>query len=130
MLKKSNGSDVGSRQVDPISPVNASIHTIFFQVNNNNLRLHFVPGDGTNGYKVNILDVSLRVAIVELNPSVIMAHVQGNDDIYPFANATWRPIRYPRDNLHQGHRLIAGRVSSSAFNGKHKSNPFNLQTFD
>jgi hypothetical protein len=99
--------------------------------------------DNSEKYKLKIVDASLNVAIVKVNPGVLLGHADALKDtpaLYPYNRSIVKNFAVPSgqysftvDDLFQSevpHRLILGLVSSTAAHGEYTKNPFNFQHFD
>lgn len=94
-------------------------------------------------YRVKILEASLRVAMVKVNPGVIIGHAEAlktSETLYPYTRSVIKTYAVPSgqysftaDDLFQGEvpkRLIVGLVSSSATHGSYVKNPFNFHHYN
>ena len=99
--------------------------------------------DPTAGYKSVITHAALVVRKSKLNPGITLAHEKAltrTNAKYPFKRVVVKTFAIPRGNLsyHQDNlflsqlptRLVIGLVTSNAFNGSYKHNPFNFQHFN
>lgn len=93
-------------------------------------------------FKVNIIDATLIVRKVRINPSVLLAHqkvLATTTAKYPIARAEVKVMTIPAgvqgktlDNIFLGQipkRCIIGFVNNGAFNGSLDKNPFNFQHY-
>ncbi len=94
-------------------------------------------------YKVVITDACLKIAVVKVNPSVLIAQsavLKEHSALYPYTRSNIKTYAVPMgqysfitDDLFQGavpKKLIVGLVSSSAIHGNYAKNPYNFQNFD
>lgn len=94
-------------------------------------------------HKVTLTDIYLNVCKVTVTPSVILAHNEAlsiTPAKYPYQKTAIKVFTLPAgqftaslDDLFQGTiptRLVAGLVSSAAYSGDIKQNPFNFQHYD
>ena len=99
--------------------------------------------DATDKYKVNIIDASLKVAYVKVDPSVIIGHadtLKTTEALYPYKRSVIKNYAVPKgqysfitDDLFQGEvpqQLIVGLVQSVSVHGSYFKNPFNFENFD
>ncbi len=93
-------------------------------------------------YKVVITDAQLKVAVVKVNPSVIVSQanvLKEKSALYPYTRSIIKTYAVPTgqysfitDDLFQGQvpkRLLVGIVSSAAANGDYTKNPFNFRHY-
>ena len=104
---------------------------------------NIIAHDIAVGYKSVITHATLVVRKAKLNPAVSLAHekalMKGNAK-YPLKRVTLKTFSIPKgmlshiqDNLFLSQtptRIVIGLVTSAAFNGSYKVNPFNFQNFD
>ena len=103
---------------------------------------NLLTGDPTKGYKTVITDATLVVRKARLNPAIAIAHEKAltrANAKYPFKRVVVKTFAIPKgmlshnqDNLYMSQtptRLVIGLVTSTAFNGSYKNNPFNFQHF-
>ena len=94
-------------------------------------------------YKLKIVQASLKVAYVKLNPSVIIGQsdtLKSTEAMYPYTRSAIKTYAVPSgqysfitDDLFQGEvpqQLIVGLVQSAAIHGSYYKNPFNFKHFD
>lgn len=94
-------------------------------------------------FKVNIIEASLIVRRVRINPTVLLAHqkvLATTTAKYPIARAEVKVLTIPSgvqgktlDNIFLGQipkRCIIGFVNNVAFNGNLSMNPFNFQNYN
>ena len=99
--------------------------------------------DDETRYKISIDDSVLRCCFVKVNPGVILGHNQSLNQqqaMYPFKKSDIKCFGIPAgqyslnvDDVFHGEipeRLVVALVSSSAYSGNYKSNPFNFQHFN
>ena len=108
-----------------------------------NPAFHLMTQDTTT-FKLHILDATLDVRKVKINPVISLehnkTHQQGITAKYPVRRGVVSTFTIPqgnqsynKENLLQGQlprRLVLGFVENQAFNGHPKKNPFNFQHFD
>ena len=93
-------------------------------------------------YKVKLMDVYLKIRKVKVSPSVSVAHeiaLKKGPAIYPIRRVECKSFVIPagnpslrKDNLFNGlvpKSFVFGLVTSEAFNGAYKQNPYNFQNF-
>src|SRR5436190_6182323 len=120
-----------------------------FLVNGVELRLRLIRSrdafslmSAAAGYKVSIMEASLYVRRVKINPSVLLAHnktLSLTSAKYPITKVEVKNVTIPSgvqgktlDNIFLGQlpkRVIIGFVTNAAFIGDFKKNPFNFQHF-
>ncbi len=94
-------------------------------------------------HKVVITDASLKISLVKVDPSVIIAQsnvLKDHSALYPYTRSNIKTYAVPKgqytfitDDLFQGEvpkQLIVGIVSSSATHGSYVKNPFYFQNFN
>lgn len=92
--------------------------------------------------KVHLLDTSLVVRKVKINPAILLAHAKGlelSTAKYPITKIDTRTITIPSglqskslDNIFLGQlpkRLVIGFVKNISYNGHYEKNPFNFENF-
>lgn len=97
----------------------------------------------TEAYKLVIRDAALKVAMVKVDPELIIGQaktLKNSEALYPYTRSVVKTFAVPSgqysfitDDLFQGEvprQLIVGLVSSSAIHGKYTKNPFNFQHFN
>lgn len=97
----------------------------------------------TAEYKINIMEASLMVRRVKINPSVLIAHAKYLEVCtakYPVTRVDVKAFTIPSevlgktlDNVYLGQlptRVILGLVSNKAFNGSSKHNPYNFDHYN
>lgn len=103
---------------------------------------HLISAD--DNFATKILDVSLHVRKVKLNPTISLAHSkkldQGHLVKYPIRRSVVSSFTIPTGNLSFNkenvvsgqlpRRIVLGFVKNSAFNGNYKLNPYNFEHFD
>ena len=90
-----------------------------------------------------ITDAALKVAVIKVNPSVILSQsdvIKNEDAIYPYSRSAIKTYAVPQrqfsfitDDLFQGEvprQLVVGIVDSAAAHGSYVKNPFNFKHFD
>ena len=93
-------------------------------------------------YKMKIVDASLKVCKVTPTPALMVGHantLKESNALYPYQKTQLKTFNIPAgqfsfllDDLYQGQvpsRLVLGMVTSKAFNGDYKFNPYNAQQF-
>ncbi|KAK4881932.1 hypothetical protein RN001_005251 [Aquatica leii] len=93
-------------------------------------------------YKVKILEASLLVRRMRINPTILIAHTKALESTsakYPITKADVKVLTIPSgiqrkslDNVFLGQlpkRCIIGFVSNKAFNGDYATNPFNFHHY-
>ena len=93
-------------------------------------------------YRVKLMDVYLKIRKVKVSPSVSVAHeiaLKKGPAIYPIRRVECKSFVIPagnpslrKDNLFNGlvpKSFVFGLVTSEAFNGAYKQNPYNFQNF-
>ena len=103
----------------------------------------FVLMSENNHYKVDIVDVGLKVCHMKVNSAIILSHNNALTDgnaIYPIMKSNIKTFSvaaglqsFSQDDLFQGEvptRLIVGLTSSAAFNGTINKNPFNFKNMN
>ena len=106
-------------------------------------RFHLLDDTDNVSYKTKIENISLYVRKVKLNPVVSLTHhkmLENQTAKYPLKRVTIKSFSVPsgnlsitKDNLFLSQlptRIIVGCVSSEAFNGSYKKNPFNFSHFN
>ena len=101
-----------------------------------------MSGDADEAYKVVIMDASLFVRKVKLNPSVMLGHEKALEKAtakYPVRRVAVKMMTVPTGNMSfvQDHiflgqlpkRITIGCVQNTAFNGSYVQNPFNFDHF-
>lgn len=96
-----------------------------------------------NDYKVEIVDISFRCAMVRVNAGVILGHSQAlsqSPAVYPYNNKILKTYNIPTgsysasfENLFLNtlpEKLIIAMVESHSFTGNFAKNPFNFRHFD
>ena len=100
-------------------------------------------GDDVTGFKIVILDASLHVRKVKVNPTVALEHAEtlqkGIPAKYPLRRGVVTSFTIPagnlsfnKENLITGQlprRVFLGLVSNTAFNGHGRQNPFNFKHY-
>ena len=97
-------------------------------------------GEDGNAYKIEILDVIYKVCQVKVSPAIIIGHsaaLQESSALYPYMKSEIKTFNIGAgqfgtslDNIFLGtvpSRLVLGMVSSTAFSGNYKKNPFNFR---
>ena len=97
----------------------------------------------TPDFKVKITDVYLKVALVKVNPAVLLSQagvLKDTQALYPYTKSMIKSYAMSQgqysftvDDLFQGDipkRLLVGVVSSSAHHGNYKKNPYNFQHYN
>jgi hypothetical protein len=95
------------------------------------------------GEKVQIMDAVFKLCVQRLDNTVLLSHqkmIQDHPAIYPYLRTDIKSIAlasgqysYSIDDLFQGSvpsKLIVGLVSSEAYSGSYKKNPFNFRHYD
>ena len=93
-------------------------------------------------YRVKLMDVYLKIRKVKISPSISVAHeiaLKRGPAIYPIRRVECKTYVIPagnpslrKDNLINGlvpKSFVFGLVTSEAFNGAYKQNPYNFQHF-
>jgi len=107
----------------------------------NNFNLHYSPA--VAGYKTEILEATLYVRKIKLNPKVQMAHIKALERgtaKYPVRRVEMKTFSVPsgefqakQPNLFLGQRpvrLVVGVVDNDAFNGNPLKSPFNFKNYN
>jgi hypothetical protein len=94
-------------------------------------------------FKLNIVDISLEVAVANISPGVLLGHADALKDtpaLYPYTRSviktysiTPRQYSFTTDDMFQGqvpNQLILGLVPSVAVYGSYLWNPFYFHPFD
>lgn len=95
-----------------------------------------------SGFKINVMEASLMVRRVKINPTVLIEHAKMLDTCtakYPITRVDVKAFTIPSDvlgktldNVYLGQlpkRIVVGLVSNNAFNGSFKHNPFNFDHY-
>ena len=95
------------------------------------------------GEKVQIMDAVFKLCVQRLDNTVLLSHqkmIQDHPAIYPYLRTDIKSIAlasgqysYSIEDLFQGSvpsKLIVGLVSSEAYSGSYKKNPFNFRHYD
>jgi hypothetical protein len=111
-----------------------------FWQSNDTFRL--MASDNTKKFKLKIVDASLKVAIVKVNPGVLIGHADAlkvDSALYPYTRSVIKNFAIPAgqfsfttDDLFQGEvpgRIILGLLSSKAIHGDYTKNPYNFRNF-
>lgn len=106
-------------------------------------RFRLLSKDGTEHYKVRITEASLKVALVKLDPDVIVGQsdvMKTSSALYPYSRSVIKTYAVPQgqfsfitDDVFQGQvpqELIVGIVESATIHGSYVKNPFDFQNFD
>ena len=93
--------------------------------------------------KIQIVDARFKLCVQRLENDVLLSHqkeIQTTPAVYPYLSSDIKTIAVPAgqynynvDDLFQGSvpsKLIVGLVSSEAYSGSYKKNPFNFQHYD
>ena len=94
-------------------------------------------------FKINLVDVYLKVRKVRVNPSITLAHevaLKKGPAVYPIRRTECKSFIVPagnpslqKDNVFNGFvpkSFVFGLVESTAFNGNFQRNPFNFKHFN
>lgn len=94
-------------------------------------------------FKVNIMEASLMVRRVKINPTVLIAHAKAIEQYsakYPITRVDVKSFTIPAgmmgktiDNVYLGQlpkRIIIGLVNNKAFNGSLRHNPYNFHHYN
>lgn len=94
-------------------------------------------------YRIHIEDSILRCCYLKINPGVLLGHneaIKKQPALYPFMKSDIKCFGIPAGQFHlnvddvfQGEipqHLVVGLVSSKAYSGRYRSNPFNFQHFN
>ena len=95
------------------------------------------------GYKLEIMDATLKVCKVTPTPALLIGHgnaLKESNALYPHQKTQLKTFNISKglynfmlDDLFQGQvpsRVVVAMVTSKAFNGDYKLNPYNMQHFD
>ena len=110
--------------------------------NNNAFRL--MGSDTTKSYKVEMLDVQLKIDCIELCPQVVIAHeatLAHSNAIYPYMQSQMRvfnigvqQVNFVTDNVFGSgtlpSKVFVCFVSAHAYNGQLGLSPFNFQSYN
>jgi hypothetical protein len=96
-----------------------------------------------DGLKLNIVDISLEVAIAKISPGVLFGHADALKDkpaLYPYTRSIIKTFAIPTgqysfttDDLFQGqvpNQLILGIVESAAFHRDYENNPYTFMSYN
>jgi hypothetical protein len=143
----------GSKSVDFEGPLLEDVMQMRrYLLNNVKVQLKLYPSqkqfyimadDNTKDYKIEIQDIVFKVAMVKVNPGVILGHAKAMEtrnalyDYTQYETKSYSVSSAQRtvylDNLFQGLRpakLVVALVASEGFNGSYKRNPFKFHHFD
>lgn len=149
-LVKRRSFFINSRPVDITGHLHCDIfHQNKYLVNGVELRIKLVRSRdefslmSKSDFKVHIMEASLMVRRVKINPSVLINHAKAIEQYsakYPITRVDVKSFTIPSDvqgktidNVYLGQlpkRVVMGFVSNKAFNGDKKHNPFNFQHFN
>lgn len=140
----------GSAIVEMLAPIHSDImNSEKYLLNGVEVRLRFIRTRDVfslmgkeNEYKVKLLDASLKIRKVKINPAILIAHSKNLEKCnakYPITRVEVKIstiaaglASYICDNIILGQipkRIILGFVSNKAYNGDIKSNPYNFHHF-
>ena len=101
-----------------------------------------MSADENAAYKVEIMEATFLACMIKVSPQVIMGVAEGlkkSPALYPFTRSDIKSFSIPAgqlshtvDNVYLGdvpERLVVGLVSSVAFSGSYKKNPYNFQHY-
>lgn len=149
-LKKRMSFTDGGKTVDLVGNIHADMFSQGrFLLNGVEMRIKLVRSKDAfhlmsdkNTVKSSIIDATLYVRKVQVNPSILIAHNRTLEKInakYPITRVEIKTVTIPAglqsktlDNLFMGQlpkRIILGLVTNTAFNGDFGKNPFNFQHF-
>jgi hypothetical protein len=143
----------GSQEFDMMGKLHSDIFAQDrFMLNGLNLKIKLTPSkdafnlmatDPLLNYKSTITHAVLVVRKAKVNPAIALAHEKAlmqTNAKYPIKRVAVKTLTVPQgmlshnqDNLFLSQtptRLVVGLVSSSAFNGSYKGNPFNFRHWD
>ena len=121
-----------------------------FLVNGVPLRIRFYKNKDNfcllsdqDNYRVHITDAVLKVCSIKVNPGILVGHgdlFKNHMALYPFTKSDIKCFSIPKgqfnislDNLYQGavpSTLTVGLVTSQAYSGSYRLNPFNFYHFN
>lgn len=112
-------------------------------LNRNSNEFCLMSSEDDADYRVQLVDVTLKLRKVKVNPSITMAHevaLKKGPAYYPIRRVECKSFIIPsgnpslrKDNVFNGlipKSFVLGFVESAAFNGAYKKNPYNFQHFD
>ncbi|XP_041349391.1 uncharacterized protein F54H12.2-like [Gigantopelta aegis] len=97
-----------------------------------------MSGKSGQEYKIELLDVYLKVCKLKINSALILAHnslFEKNNALYPYIRSEVKMISIPSTQLshtwdnvskHVANRYVVGFVDSASVNGSYTGNPFNF----
>ncbi|XP_031342035.1 uncharacterized protein F54H12.2-like [Photinus pyralis] len=147
---RQNATKLG-KMVEMVGHVHADLfNQEKFLINGVEMKVKFVRSRDTfslmaaagSTYKVKVVDASLLVRRMKINPVVLLAHTKALETTaakYPITRSDVKVLTIPAgvqrkslDNVFLGQlpkRCIIGFVSNKAFNGEYASNPFNFHHY-
>jgi hypothetical protein len=98
---------------------------------------------GSERYKVDIVNASLKVFEIDVNPGILIGHAaafEKSPAIYPFMRSELKTFNiakgnydFSEENIFQSaipSKVIVALVSSAGFNGHYERNPYNFANFN
>ncbi|XP_041351257.1 uncharacterized protein F54H12.2-like [Gigantopelta aegis] len=97
-----------------------------------------MSGKSGQEYKIELLDVYLKVCKLKINSALILAHnslFEKNNALYPYIRSEVKMISIPSTQLshtwdnvsnHVANRYVVGFVDSASVSGSYTGNPFNF----
>ena len=140
-----------SKEFEIIAPLHLDIcNQPKYLIDNVEVSFKFYPNSKPEFYcmgetpcKINIIDIFLIIRKVKINPLIQESHAKILQQVparYPINRIDVKTVTIAQgnmskiiDNIYLGplpNRLIVGFVSSKAFNGDYKMNPYNFQHFN
>ncbi len=151
-FKKRQGYTAESKAFDLIGKIHSDIFTQErYLISDVDVRVKLVRSknsfslmaDTNFESKITIMDASLIIRKVKINPSILLAHAKALDIAtvkMPINRVDVKVLTIPSgiiskslDNIYLGQlpkRCIIGFVENGSFNGNYKKNPFNFQNFN
>ena len=145
-LKKRRSLMINSQPIDLMGHIHSDLfHQNKYLINGVEMKIKLVRTRdefslmSKSEFKISILEASLMVRRVKINPSILISHAKSIEQYsakYPITRVDVKSFTIPSDvlgktidNVYLGQmpkRLIIGLVSNKAFNGSIKHNPFNF----
>lgn len=149
-LKERRKYFAASRPVDMMGYIHGDVfHQGKYLLNGVELKIKFVRSRDSfslmskSEFKINVMEASLMVRRVKINPSVLIEHAKMLEYCtakYPITRVEVKAFTIPSDvlgktidNVYLGQlpqRVVVGLVSNTAYNGSFKHNPFNFDNYN
>lgn len=149
-LKKRRSFTADSKPVDLLGHIHSDLfHQNKYMINGVELKIRLVRSRdefclmSNAEFKINIMEVSLLVRRVKINPSILILHSKSIEQYsakYPITRVDVKAFTIPSgvmgktiDNVYLGQlpkRVIFGFVSNRAYNGAFGDNPYNFQHYN